>query len=66
MVVEQGQVTRADFHFDEGRRWLEVRGIRYDYGLFAEWGVGGMEVGQLFKLFERGDGVITVQRIEEE
>jgi hypothetical protein len=43
--------------------YLEIEGIKYAKALFQEWGVSGVDCGTLFKLLNREDTVITIQKL---
>ena len=44
---------------------ITIEGIKYSHDLFREWGAGGMEVGQLFRIYSRSDGCLAIERVEE-
>ena len=56
-------IERPKFNFHDEGGYVEVGGVNYDYSLFKEFGVFGMEEGQLFRFESRNDGVIVITRI---
>lgn len=49
----------------ETPEYLEICGIKYAKVLFEAWGEKGMDIGTLFRLLKREDGVITIKTIRE-
>lgn len=52
----------TDFVKDDGDA-VEIEGIRYSKELFRAWGEKGVEIGTLFKLLGRENGVVSIQTL---
>lgn len=40
---------------------IEINGIKYSYGLFEAFGVGGMQLNTPFQIIKREDDTIVIQ-----
>ncbi len=58
-------MTKLNFYYDDRKDLMTIEGINYSGDLFRAWGEGGMELGTLFRITDRKDGVISVERVEE-
>ena len=45
---------------------LTIDGVRYSRTLFRAWALGGLPLGQLFRIISRENGVVTIEKIDEE
>lgn len=50
---------------DTERQTIEIRGIVYSLEVFAALGEGGVDIGTKFRLVERADRVVTIERLKE-
>lgn len=61
-MIPKGNLT---FSYDEAQDILTIEGIRYSGNFFRELSSEGLPLGMSFKIVERGDGVVVVQRVWE-
>jgi hypothetical protein len=56
-------VTSKDFKFNDDLQIMEVAGQKYSYQMFNELGVGGMDTRTVFRVLERKDNDLCIQRL---